>query len=136
MIPQSNFDEVVNKINNESNNFPSKTYGIDFANKKVVGVIDNLEAVKQSIYSILNTERYEYLIFSYDYGVELQDLIGEDSIFVKADTHRRIEEALLQDDRILTVDNPVVTTESDCLYYTCTVNTIYGELDIQKGVTY
>lgn len=136
MIPQNNFDEVIDKINSTSNNFPSKTYGIDFANKKVVGFIDNLEAVKQSIYSILNTERYEHLIFSYDYGVELQDLIGEDIIFVKADIHRRVEEALMQDDRIISLDNPVITTGGDCLYYTCTVNTIYGDIDIQKGVTY
>lgn len=136
MIPQNNFDEVIDKINNTSNNFPSKTYEIDFVNKKVVGFIDSLEAVKQSIYSILNTERYEHLIFSYDYGVELQDLIGEDIIFVKADIHRRVEEALMQDDRIISLDNPVITTEGDCLYYSCEVNTIYGNVDIKKEVSY
>lgn len=136
MIPQNNFDKVIEKINNASNNFPSKTYGIDFKNKKVVGFIDNIESVKQTIFSILNTERYEHLIFSFDYGVELQNLIGEDPIYVKADIHRRVEEALLQDDRILSLDNPVITTEGDCLYYTGTVKTIYGDIEIQKGVTY
>ena len=136
MIPQNNFDEVVNKINNESDNFPSKTYGIDFKNKKVVGFIDNIESVKQTIFSILNTERYEHLIFSFDYGEELQKLIGEDPIYVKADIHRRVEEALLQDDRILSVDNPVILTKEDCLFYSCTVSTIYGNIDIEKEVSY
>lgn len=136
MIPQNNFDKVIEKINNTSNNFPSKTYGIDFKNKKVVGFIDNIESVKQTIFSILNTERYEHLIFSFDYGVELQNLIGEDPIYVKADIHRRVEEALLQDDRILSVDNPVISTKEDCLFYSCTVNTIYGNVAIEKEVSY
>lgn len=136
MIPQNKFDEVIERINNESNNFPGKTYKIDFDNKKIVGFIDNIEAIKQTIFSILNTERYEHLIFSYDYGVELQDLIGEDSIYVKADIHRRIEEALLQDDRILSVDNPMITTKGECLFYSCTVSTIYGNINIEREVAY
>lgn len=136
MIPQNNFDDVIEKIDNTSNNFPSKTYGIDFKSKKVVGFIDNIESIKQTIFSILSTERYEHLIFSFDYGVELQDLIGEDPIYVKADIHRRVEEALLQDDRILSVDNPSIATEGDCLFYSCTVNTIYGNIDIEREVAY
>ena len=48
----------------------------------VVGECDGLEAVKQAVYNILNTERYRYIIFSWNYGVELQDLIGKSMDYV------------------------------------------------------
>lgn len=71
----------------------------------VVGECDGLEAVKQAIYNILNTERYRYIIFSWNYGVELQDLIGKPMDYVMVEVERRITEALTQDDRIDSVDN-------------------------------
>lgn len=136
MIPQNNFNNFVEDIEKNSSTYRNKTYKIDFKNKTISGYVDELEAVKQTIYSILNSERYEHLIYSFDYGVELQDLIGEDMFYVKADIHRRIEEALKQDDRITSVDNPQIETEGDCLYYKATVTTIYGYLEVKKEVGY
>ena len=66
----------------------------------VVGECDGLEAVKQAIYNILNTERYRYIIFSWNYGVELQDLIGKPMDYAMVEVERRITEALTQDDSI------------------------------------
>lgn len=136
MIPSNNFNTLVEAIEKNSLTYRNKTYKIDFKNKTISGYIDELEAVKQTIYSILNSERYEHLIYSFDYGVELQDLIGEDMLYVKADIHRRVEEALKQDDRITSVDNPQIETEGDCLYYRATVTTIYGAIEVKKEVAY
>lgn len=136
MIPQNNFNNFVEDIEKNSSTYRNKTYKIDFKNKTISGYVDELEAVKQTIYSILSSERYEYLIYSFDYGVELQDLIGEDMLYVKADIHRRVEEALKQDDRVVSVDNPQITAEGDCLYYRVTVTTIYGAIEVKKEVAY
>lgn len=136
MIPKNNFNTIISDMEKDSLTYKNKTYKIDFKNKTISGYVDELEAVKQTIYSILNSERYEHLIYSFDYGVELQDLIGEDMIYVKADIHRRVEEALKQDDRVVSVDNPQIETEGDCLYYKATVTTIYGDIDIKKEVAY
>lgn len=136
MIPSNNFNTLVEDIEKNSSTYRNKTYKIDFKNKTISGYVDGLEAVKQTVYSILNSERYEYLIYSFDYGVELQDLIGEDMLYVKADIHRRVEEALKQDDRVVSVDNPQITEEGDCLYYRATVTTIYGDLEVKKEVGY
>lgn len=136
MIPSNNFNTLVEDIEKNSSTYRNKTYKIDFKNKTISGYVDGLEAVKQTVYSILNSERYEYLIYSFDYGVELQDLIGEDMLYVKADIHRRVEEALKQDDRVVSVDNPQITAEGDCLYYRATVTTIYGDLEVKKEVGY
>lgn len=61
--------------------------------------------MKQTIYCILNTERFEHLIYSWNYGIELKNLIGESSTYVVPELQRVITEALLQDDRIEEVNN-------------------------------
>lgn len=61
--------------------------------------------MKQTIYCILNTERFEHLIYSWNYGIELKHLIGENTTFAIPELERVIQEALLQDDRISEVNN-------------------------------
>lgn len=83
---------------------PSKTFFIDFINNKVVGTVDGIEAVKQAVFLILNTERYENMVYDWDYGFETQDLIGMPIGYIYPELKRRIEEALTQDDRIESVE--------------------------------
>ncbi|EKN42774.1 hypothetical protein CFSAN001627_04692, partial [Clostridium botulinum CFSAN001627] len=82
---------------------PTKTYKIK--DNRIVGFIDNVEALKQAIALILNTERYEYLIYSWNYGSELDGVIGRQKDIAESEFKRRIKEALSQDDRINNVDN-------------------------------
>lgn len=67
---------------------------------RISGYVDGLEAVIQTIYLILSTERYQFAIYSWDYGVELLDLYGKPISYVIAELPRRIKEALVQDNRI------------------------------------
>lgn len=64
------------------------------------GYVDDIDAVIQAVYLILSTERYEFLIYSWDYGVELVDLFGQPMRYVIAELPMRIKEALIMDDRI------------------------------------
>lgn len=84
---------------------PSLTWKLDFEKNQVTTEMDGIEAIKQSVYMILLTERYRYLIYSWNYGIELDDLIGKDYDYVQSELQRRIIEALLQDDRIEGVEN-------------------------------
>ncbi len=134
MIPNDNFNNVIDNLPQQTNNYGNKTYRIDTNKKCIDGYIEDIEALKQTIDCILDTERYEYLIYSYDHGVELQDLIGQDPLYVKADIHRIVEEALLQDDRIISVDIVKVTSSGENLYYAGRVESIYGDIEIRKEV--
>lgn len=67
--------------------------------------IDGLEALKQTVETILSVERYKFPIYSWNYGIELDSLIGKSYNYVITEIRRRIEEALEMDDRIETVDN-------------------------------
>lgn len=56
----------------EGEKIPSYTYKLD--DTRVRGYVDGSEAVKQAVYKILMTERYKYIIYGFNYGVELDRL--------------------------------------------------------------
>ena len=96
MIPNINLltEEITEQI------YPTQTYKVAFNSNRIDGYMDDLEAIKQAVYLILSTERYQCLIYSWDYGVELMDLIGKPMPYVLSELPRRIKEALVQDNRI------------------------------------
>ena len=112
----------------EEENLPSKTYRIDFDNGRISGFTDEIEAVKQAIVLILNTDRFRHLIYSWDYGSELKNVIGEDFDIAESEAKRYITEALTQDDRITAVSDFIFTkmTEKQTARISFTVETIYG----------
>lgn len=113
----------------------SHTYKLDLDNSTIAGYVDDLEAMKQAIYLILNIERYEYLIYSWNYGIELNDLYGQPIPFVLPELKRRITEALVQDSRILGVDNFSFETNKGKVHVTFTVHTIFGDVEAERVVT-
>jgi hypothetical protein len=131
MIPNTNSD-FTNDFEFEEPS--SNTFKLDIDGNKVQGYTDNLEAMKQAIYLILNVERYEYLIFSWNYGIELSDLFGKSVNFVKVELERRIKEALLQDSRITSVENFECTHKRNKVYCTFKVVTIYGDIEAERAV--
>lgn len=119
------------------NTQPSKNYKMHIEKNIVHGVCDGQEAMLQVIYKILNTERYLYPIYSWNYGLELRDLFGEPVSFVCAELKRRITEALMQDDRVKNVTDFEFDTgkrhEVVCAFV---AHTIFGELKVEKEVAY
>ena len=111
----------------------SKTYRLTDIN--IQGFTNELKALQQAIYKVLNTEKYEYLIYSFNYGIELESLIGKDPIYVQIELQRRIDECLLQDERITGIDNFQCTITGDSLLCTFDVTSIYGNTTIMKEVS-
>jgi hypothetical protein len=105
---------------------PSRTYKLDLVNKRIVGTVDGLEAVKQAVYKILKTERFEYLIYDTDYGSEIGGLHGRSAGYVRSELQRRITEALLQDDRITAIEDMNISIRGDEAFVTFTVVSVYG----------
>lgn len=113
---------------------PSNTFFIDFEKGRIYGFVDEKEAVKQAIMLILNTERYKFLIYSWNYGVELEELIGTHPDIVEDEVERLISEALLQDDRITAVYDFEFSRNKDTLLVSFKVDSIYGDIDIETEV--
>lgn len=131
MIPQTE-NELKNDF--EFEELPTNTFKLNNSYNQIYGFTDGLEAMKQAIYLILNIERYEYLIFSWNYGIELADLFGEPIPFVMAELERRISEALLQDSRITSVEDFEFDSERNKVFCKFKVYTIYGEIETEKVV--
>lgn len=113
---------------------PSRTYRLDMENNRISGMADGLEAVKQAVYLILNTERYWYPIYSWDYGAELNSLYGQPAGIVYPEIERRVTEALMQDDRITGVDGFSFEKAGGTVRAFFIVHSIFGDIDIGKDV--
>ncbi|MER0321523.1 DUF2634 domain-containing protein [Clostridioides difficile] len=138
MIPSDNVDydiEDVSIINFNVRQEPSKTFKLNIEKSKIDGICDDVEALKQTIFLILNTERYQHLIYSWNYGVELNDLIGEPISFVIPELERRIKEALIQDDRVENVDNFEFQNVKCKVHCKFTVYSKYGNIKAEKVVS-
>lgn len=112
---------------------PTRTYKI--SNGRVNGWIDDLEAMRQAVEKILLTERFEWVIYSDNYGIEIQDLIGNDFDLIKSEIERVVSEALLADERIESVDNfDLQQTDRSSLVFSFTVLTVFGEINMEQEV--
>ncbi len=111
----------------------TKTYKI--SNNKIQGFTDELEALKQAIYKVLSTEKYEYPIYSFSYGIDLESLIGKDPVYVQIELRRRIQECLLQDERIASIENFQYSVSGDSIVCIFDVTSIYGNATISREVT-
>lgn len=120
-------------VNYQTSNTFRVRYEDDY---KLLGMCDDIEAMKQAIFKIINTERYKYLIYDWNYGIELNDLIGEPIPYVYAEIERRIKEALLADNRIKEVTDFRFSNNGGDVLCLFTANTIYGEINnISREVT-
>lgn len=132
MIPKFNQDLKNDfKIEEQTSN----TFAIDINKGYVTGKCDGIEAVKQAIYLMLNIERYEHIIYSWNYAIETYDLIGKDTSYVLPELKRRITEALTQDTRILGVDAFNFDVNKGKVHAIFVVQTIYGEVKASKEVS-
>ena len=134
MIPSTN---TILSTNLEVETQPNKNYKMYLEQNIINGFCDELEAMQQVIYKILNTERYQHIIYSWNYGIELSDLYGEPVTYVCPELQRRITEALVQDDRIESVDDfKFDTSEKRTVKATFTVHTIFGDVESEKVVNF
>ena len=111
----------------EPKEYPTETFLINKEAGTIERMGDGLEAMRQAVEIILNIERYQYQIYSSNFGRELKRLIGKPPEYVSSMLKRRIQEALSIDSRILSVDNFKIE-ENSLGAITCTfdVKTVFG----------
>ena len=114
---------------------PSLQHKMNLNDSFIAGKCDGKEGLKQAVYKILSTERYENVIYSRNYGVELKDLFGQPVKTVISLIESRIKEALLQDDRITDVDGFIFdTSQKHKVSVTFTVHSELGDFEVLKEV--
>ncbi len=105
---------------------PSKTWKIDFEKKKITGTIDGLDALRQAVFLCLNAQRYEHVIYSWNYGVETKNLAGGNYDLVRRQLQSAIEDALSVDSRISGISDFHATQSGDSMTAMFTVTSNDG----------
>lgn len=114
---------------------PDLTYKLNIADEEINGYADGIEAVKQSVFRMLNTERYQYVIYPWWYGIETMDLYGEPVTYVCPELERRVREALGVDTRVLDVtDFEYDLGTKGVIHVSFKVHTIYGDIMADREV--
>lgn len=130
MIP-----ELTNLTTLQTRVSPSKTFRINQESNRVIGMVDGQEAIAQSIWLLLSTERYSKVTHTGQYGVEFERYIGKPLDYVIQDLERAIKEALSVDNRIRGIQNFIVTASADgVVTASFTVNTIEGSINYSTEV--
>lgn len=95
-------------------------------------IVEGNEAIKVWVYKAILTPRYNYSIYTWDYGSELLDLIGKayTPSLTKSEAKRYIEEALLINPYILEVNVLDTDFKDGILSADVKIVTIYGESEV------
>lgn len=96
------------------------------SDNQIAGMDDNLEAMRQAVHIILTTKRFNHQIYTENFGIELDDLIGEEPDYIESVFPERVRDAFSIDDRILSEQNYVFNTVGDTMTITFEVVTVYG----------
>ena len=95
-------------------------------------IVEGNEAIKVCVYKALLVPRYNYSIYSWNYGSELMDLIGKAYTpqLTKSEAKRYIEEALKINPYILDVNVIDTDFKDSILSANVKITTIYGESEV------
>ncbi|MGE7916335.1 DUF2634 domain-containing protein [Lysinibacillus xylanilyticus] len=133
MIPnQSLNDRLV--IDFEEEVQPTRTYRMDHVRKRIVGYTDGNEAMEQAIYKAMGTERYENIIYSWNFGAEIAKLFGKPIPYVYSELQRITKECLLIDNRINELSDFNFSHKKNKVFMSFTAHTVYGEIPIEREV--
>ena len=101
-----------------------------------IKVVTGLKALEVWIYKAILTDRFEYPIYSWDYGTELTDLIGQkfSKGLTESEAFRFIKEALMINPYINDVNNLGIAFDGDTVTIQISVTSVYGEvkIDVQR----
>ena len=132
MIPNVD-DDLMEDVEVEEQ--PTLTYEWQLKKDRMGDKVEGLEAMRQAIYHIINTERYENIIYSWNYGIELKDLFGKPVSYCYSEIKRRITEGLLQDERITKVHSFEFSRTQGDVLVKFIVETDFGALEVERSVT-
>lgn len=126
-------DELFDEEETGEIELPTRTYKV--VDGRIAGFADGGDAMEQALRKILLTSRFEHEIYSENYGHDLEDFIGEDFEYIEEELERYIEEALITDERVESVENFVLEKiNKNSLFVHFVAVTAFGEIDLETEV--
>lgn len=96
----------------------------------------SIQSIAQVVKFSLSTERNMYPAIGHNFGIELEDLIGQDRAYVTAQLKKRITEAVMVDDRITGIGSFSFSSQrgSDSLSVDFVVETVLGKVNMTTEI--
>lgn len=123
----------------EENTGTFRTYKMDFEKKRIVGMVDGIEAANQAIFKALQTRRYAHLIYDEQYGCDIFNKIGDSDLtkeYLDSDIPVMVEDALLPEDMVTgisEIDFNIIGEDS--VLVGVEVQTIFGDFEMEGVIT-
>ena len=108
----------------------SFNFRLDIQNDRVLGFVDEAQALAQAVYMMIMTERGKYSIYPDDYGLQKEDLYGKQRKYIEAALSYRIPQCLLSDLRIKSVDNLDFYWANDKCLVVCDITSVFGDIEV------
>lgn len=112
-----------------------KEYGIDFSTGQLTGeIVEGKEAIKVWIWLALQAPRYRHHAYTWDYGSEFEDLVGQAYSweYTEAEAQRMTEDCLLVNPDIQGISGFKASMEGGVLTVSFTANTPYGDIPMEN----
>ena len=116
-----------------------RTYRMDAQKKRIVGMVDGLEAAQQSIFKAMQTRRFAYQIYDDQYGCDIFNKVGNTDLtedFLDSDIPAMVEDCLLSDDMVSGVgDIEYEMLGHDSVRIEIYVKTIFGDIEMEGVIS-
>ena len=95
-------------------------------------IVEMNDAISVWIYHAIKTYRYAFSIYSWNFGCEIDTLLGQNytPAHTKAEVTRYITDALMINPYILSIEKIIVNFDGDTLQVDIRVITVYEELEV------
>lgn len=99
-------------------------------------IVEMNDAISVWIYHAIKTYRYAFSIYSWDFGCEIDTLLGQNytPAHTKAEVTRYITDALMINPYILSIEKIIVNFDGDTLQVDVRVITVYEALEVNFNV--
>lgn len=130
------FDELEDTEEDEledDGDYVIRDFEIDWETMTLTGnIVEGLDAIVQWANNALRTARYEWTIYSWDFGEEYTTLIGYTYTqeYLDNEVNRMVTECLCEHPYIQRISDLVVTVERDRLHIEFTLITDLGEVSM------
>ena len=132
------WEETIENLTVVNDTLPTaREYGIDFETGKLTGsIVEGTEAIKVWIWNCLHTERFHNSIYSWQYGVEYEQYIGQtiSDELLMSDAQIETEEALMINPYITGISDFSAKFSGSKLHISFTVETTLGNLEVNTDV--
>lgn len=114
-----------------------REYGLNFETGKLTGkIVTGIDAICVWAYLALKARRYKWVIYSWTYGDEVYDLLGNSysEEYLQSEVQRYMEECLFENEHITAIEELSVSQVNEVLHIQFKLVTDIGSKEVEMDV--